>query len=240
MSEKTIGMVLVAAMEQAGEDLIKARDITKIPFKLNIFGWISQIVQLRKLVNLVEQLLTQSELKSEPIVTRWIDAKNVPYLAIIEGDRVRLIGGDGAEYDPTLPVRNLENPISDGILVSAPMATPKMVWRSGVEEVIVEAGATSLQVQVIAGSVMAFGTELQVGAEPSFSNAAGLDRVELIGTDSDAVYWVSYLMPVDKAAILPVLEEESEPTVEPEPQVEPVPPLELIDPLEIVPELAVA
>jgi hypothetical protein len=238
MSERTIGTVLVAAMEQSAEDLIKARDITKIPFKLNIFAWISQIVQLRKLVNLVEELLRQSQLKTEPVVTRWIDAKNVPYLAIIEGDRVRLVGGDGAEYDPTLPVRNLDDPISEGILVSASMATPKMVWRSGEQEVIVEAGAISLQVQVFAGSVMAFGTELQVGAEPSFINAGGLDRVELIGTDSDANYCVSYLVPVDAAAILPVPEEE--PQVEPEPVAELPAEVPAIDPLEIVPELAVA
>ncbi len=235
MSEKTVGTVLVDAMEQAGKDLINARDITKIPFKLNVFAWISQIVRLAKIVSLLEQVLTELQLKSQPVVTRWVDAKNVPYLAIVEMDRVRLVGGDGMEYDPTLPVRNLDNPI-DGILVTVPVATPQAIWRSGVEATIVEAGAISIQVQVFAGSVMAFGTELPIGANPSFRNQAGLDRVELIGTDDDANYCVSYLSPVKEQAIVPVFEEPSDEAVESELPTS----VKAIDPLEIMPELAVA
>lgn len=236
MSEKTVGTVLVDAMEQAGRDLINARDITKIPFKLNVFAWISQIVRLAKIVSLLEQVLTELQLKSTPVVTRWVDAKNVPYLTIVESDRVRLVGGDGAEYDPTLPVRNLDNPISGA---DAPMATPKMVWRSGVEEVIVESGAISLQVQVFAGSVAAFGTTLEVGANPTFINQGGLDRVELIGTDDDASYCVSYLMPSSKGDLV-IMEndtvvEEPNPDSENEPDEVPQ-----IDPLEILPELVAA
>jgi hypothetical protein len=188
-----LASILFAAKDKIAMELTNARDLTKLPSKLSMLGSIVLIIQLSKIVALLESAigLLEGKISVPPTVTRWIDAKGVSYLQIITGDKIRLVGGDGNDYDPALPVvsADVKTPCDnnkDRLLV------PKAIMRSGVEEVKIPVGATSFQICVFAGVVNALGASLPVGTNLSFCCDNGLTEVLLVGEDNDASYLVSY------------------------------------------------
>jgi hypothetical protein len=193
-----------AKLKEGQEKLIKllanAVDITQKPIQVATLGWIAQIMQHLKIVNLLGEILAAlQESKATITSSRWIDAAGIYYVLVVDRGAIYTYLANGKDYEPIEPSRPVGDtaPLPGVLMPIDPIRSePRYTRRSGQAELSIKAGATRITIQVLAGEVSCSNGDgtIPAGSAPiSFVNADGLQELIFNGdADADYLVWCQY------------------------------------------------